>query len=517
MVKRARIIVGSTVVVAGVFSAAVMMKAATLSVTPTTLTVSTPQGSTPASQAVTITKVGGGSLKWQVQPSAATWMAESPTGGTNNGTVAVTYSTASLAAGTYQGSFIVTSNGGTATVTVNLTVTAAPPPPTGRGPQTSIACPAGSVDITPGQSIQAAVTAQTAGASFCLKAGSHPIAASITPKSGQTFTGEFGAILDGTGWSSSDVDAAVFRAVNNGVTGVTIRNLTLRQGPSYGVNAYLTATNWTVEFNEIHNFRNGVSVGRNGIIRKNVIHHNAGVFNDPDPARRGGGIVLNCADGTQILDNEIHNNGQEQKVIYGTTNEPNQKYTIKDNFVHHNIGAGIWFDGDGAGSLVENNTVEDNAAAGIVLEATNGVTVQKNFVRRNGEEGILVTISKNNAVTGNVLEGNRFGIGLYIDFASLPPNSPNLPWTQDLANNTISGNTVHIPAGANHGGMMTILPRGGDGSPYSTNTKKNVWANNTYVAPTNTANWFLWNNVAIPWPQWLAVPQDTGSTLTVQP
>ena len=34
---------------------------------------------------------------------------------------------------------------------------------------------------------------------FCLRAGVHDLTSSITPKTGNTFVGEYGAILDGTG------------------------------------------------------------------------------------------------------------------------------------------------------------------------------------------------------------------------------------------------------------------------------------------------------------------------------
>ncbi len=390
-----------------------------------------------------------------------------------------------------------------------------PPPPSGRGPQASIVCPAGAVNVSPGASIQGAVNANVGTTTFCLRAGVHPVTSSVTPKSGNTFVGEFGAILDGGGWNSSNLDDAVFISVNNGVSNVTIRNLVLRDGPSYGVNAYLTAATWTVEYNDIIGFRNGVSTGRNSLIHKNRILDNKGIFNDPNPALRGGGIVLNCAEGTQILDNEIARNGQEQKIIVGTHNELSRNYTIAGNFVHHNVGDGIWFDGDGAGSIVENNTVEDNGGPGIVLEATDSVTVRNNFVRRNAEEGILLTVAKNNTVTGNTLEGNVFGIGLFLDFNSLPPNSPPLPWgVQDLANNAISGNTVRIPVGGY--GAMFIVVGPGDPAPYTSNAKNNVWSNNTYVAPTTTGAWFMWANVNRPFAQWQAVPQDAGSSLTVQ-
>jgi parallel beta-helix repeat protein len=406
-----------------------------------------------------------------------------------------------------------------------------PPPPSGRGPQASIVCPAGAVNVAPGSSIQSAVNANVGATTFCLRAGVHPILGSIMPKSGNTFVGEYGAILDGSAWITNDTpfdgatrDLGFFVGINNGVTDVTIRNLVMRDGPEYAVNSYVTAANWTVEHNEIHGFRTGVAVGTAGIIRHNWIHHNIGVSSS-DPSLRGGGILLGGSEGTQIVDNEISHNGPEQKFGHSGPGL-NRRVYVAQNFYHHNVGNGIWNDGDGAGTIIENNTVEDNGTgpnggAGIDIEFSNGVTVRNNTVRRQtGGEGIYVTISRNTTVTGNLLEGNAFGIGLYLDFMSLPPNSPDAPWHQDLTNNTISGNTVRVSAGQ-YLGMFTISSNDGgvgDRTPYASNAKQNNWSNNTYYAPNTTGNWFMWPwpNTNRSWSQWLAIPQDAGSTLTVQ-
>src|SRR5687768_1561249 len=73
------------------------------------------------------------------------------------------------------------------------------------GPQSTITCPAGAVDISPGNNtIQSFVNAYSGATTFCLRAGVHSLISSIKPKTGNTFVGEYGAILDGTGWTSSN-------------------------------------------------------------------------------------------------------------------------------------------------------------------------------------------------------------------------------------------------------------------------------------------------------------------------
>src|ERR1041385_8804682 len=67
------------------------------------------------------------------------------------------------------------------------------------GPRASITCPAGAVNIVPGQSIQLLVNNNPAGTTFCLRAGVWNVTSSVTPKTGDSFIGEYGAVLDGTG------------------------------------------------------------------------------------------------------------------------------------------------------------------------------------------------------------------------------------------------------------------------------------------------------------------------------
>jgi parallel beta-helix repeat protein len=81
---------------------------------------------------------------------------------------------------------------------------------------------------------------------------------------------------------------------------------------------------------------------------------------------RGGAYVGYFASSTTVENNEIAYNGKEQKVM------DSQSVTFRNNFVHHNQGDGIWYDGGNAGTVIEGNRVEDNARNGIFYEASNG-------------------------------------------------------------------------------------------------------------------------------------------------
>ena len=75
----------------------------------------------------------------------------------------------------------------------------------------------GGLNIKPGDSIQAAVNAHPEGTKFVIKAGVHR-RQSIRPKSGMSFVGEAGAVLDG-----ENATAQAFAAY--GARNVTVRGL----------------------------------------------------------------------------------------------------------------------------------------------------------------------------------------------------------------------------------------------------------------------------------------------------
>ena len=206
---------------------------------------------------------------------------------------------------------------------------------------------------------------------------------------GNTFVGEYGAILDGTGWSTSDDTQGAFRAHNQDIDYVTIRNLVIRNMPQSGIHTYYwMSDHWTIEYNEIASNK--------------MRHRICAQFHHPEqlhPPQRGQYLVVESrragwrlpgvrADNTTFDSNEIAYNGPEQKVGLSAN------VTFRNNFVHHNIGDGIWYDTNtNAGALIEGNRVEDNGRNGIFFEASIGATIRNNTVRRNrGRRGVYLHV-----------------------------------------------------------------------------------------------------------------------------
>jgi parallel beta-helix repeat protein len=372
-----------------------------------------------------------------------------------------------------------------------------------RGPQPAIACPAGAIEVWPGQSIQAAVNGAATGATICLRAGTHTINASITPKTGQVIMGEFGAAIDGTGWVSTDSTAAGIRAHNQDIDHVTIRNLVIRNMPQKCIHAFRDfSSGWTVEYSEIHGCRDGVSLSTGATLRHNYIHHNIGDPTHADAGQRGGGYVFNEGTGILVAHNEISFNGPEQKSIdIGTI-------IWRDNFVHHNYAAGIWVDGNGNGSIIENNRVEDQII-GIWYEAAQGGIIRHNTIRRHREQGIFLSTAKTTDVYGNTLEHNGFGIHIYADLDVVGLYA----WSADLANNTIHHNTIttgptHYAALFSHRGSATSA------TPYITNAKNNRFDFNTYLTDALTDTDWFWVTPK-DWTWWQGFGQDPAGSVAL--
>jgi parallel beta-helix repeat protein len=368
-----------------------------------------------------------------------------------------------------------------------------PPPPAGPvyGPQASITCPASAVSIWPGTLIQTIVNQYAAGTTFCIRSGVHYLSNSITPKSGDTFVGEYGAVLDGTGWVTDDESQAAFRAHNEDIDDVTIRNLVIRNMPQRGIHAFhWMSDRWTIEYNEVTNSNVGVAPPNSSIIRNNNIHHNT-----------GGGYFVFQASNTVFESNEFAFNGA-QKVVAAVN------ITFRNNFVHDNGEDGIFYDGDSSGGLIEGNIVEDNRREGIFYEISSQGIIRNNTLRRNAYSGIFISTSKNVEIYNNLLEDNFRGIQYFLNCDAVGGGSIGY----DLANNTAHDNTVKVGTDADaYANAVTHLASctATQVAPYLSGLKGLKFINNQYIVPSMTAKYFVWGFATFKsWSEWQALGND---------
>ena len=367
------------------------------------------------------------------------------------------------------------------------------------GPQPGVTCPRGSITIATDTNIQAAVDDHPGNTTFCLRAGTHFLRSSVTPKTGNTFVGESGAILDGTGWTTSDpvYTQAAFRAHNQDIDYVTIRNLVIRNMPQRGIHAYYwMSDHWTVEDNEIAFSGNaGLVLPPFSVIRNNYIHHNT-----------VGGYGGQQAHNAMLESNEIAYNGDEQKI------GESANVTFRNNFIHHNMGAGIWYDSNNTGTLVEGNRVEDNGGIGIFYEISRDAVIRNNAIRRNGEAGIMLSVSKNVQIYNNTLEGNFRGITYLLNCASIGG-----PTNFDLTNNTAHDNAITV--GTQSGALASLFSylsscTSTQVAPYLNGSKNLTFSHNMYRVPSVNGHYWVWGPVGKLWNEWQALGQEVDGTMS---
>jgi len=166
------------------------------------------------------------------------------------------------------------------------------------------------------------------------------------------------------------------------------------------------------------------------------------------------GIWLESSTGNTITDNDASSNGQDGLGLASASNDN----TVRDNDTCSNTNScGIWVRSS-HGNTVEDNTANANGFAGIELyDGCTGTTIGGNDAIGNGEDGILLWLSNNNAVADNDANSNtKRGIHLRSS------NGNNVTGSNAFSNGSYgihlesssSGNTVrsnNVSSNTNHG------------------------------------------------------------------
>lgn len=325
-----------------------------------------------------------------------------------------------------------TTSAPTTTVTTAPTTTTTLPPTTTTTPATTttvaptttttvVTTGCAGVQVAAGSNLVTVANAHSAGATYCLAAGTYNVGASIPVQSGDRWVGALSAgnvrrsILTGHGTTKY--------LVQDPSNNVLIQNFIIerfvndtQQGVNRGAQTAWTWSNLEVRENLGH----GIHTHDNSRVVNSYIHHN-------HQMGLGGG-----GDNVLIENNEIaYNNWLAENAPGweggGTKWVHAANLIVRGNFSHHNCGNGLWVDGTGnTNFLFENNRAEDNWATGIFAEISNGPgIIRNNTVRRNnfgfgggvcaatqggGNGGIRVNDSRNVEVHGNVVVGNEGGI-----------------------------------------------------------------------------------------------------------
>lgn len=293
------------------------------------------------------------------------------------------------------------------------------------------------------------------------------------------------------------------------VIGVTVEKYANRS--SFGAIDGLNALGWQIrDCTARDNHGAGVSVGPGGLVEGCDVHHNGQLgLKVVGISRRGADEGRAAA--VAVRHNRVHHNRTldfDHAWEAGGLKiaECRQGVLFADNWVHDNVGPGVWFDVYNHQATVRDNLVEDNSIRGIFYELSYGPTrIVGNVVRGNGDPtedtpwqaGIFVSSSRDVAVIGNTVYDNGGGGIVARTAGDRDPLLRNL---------VVRGNHVAFTAGF----VGVVADRH---APDETFTSfGNEFERNTYW--TSTSGRFAWGgSERLSWAQWRAAGNDRRGTL----
>ncbi len=322
----------------------------------------------------------------------------------------------------------------------------------------------------------------------------------VSPKSGQKFYARAGVVFVGnksSSWSGSGSEYAFKSDADNVyICGFKISNYhTNRQRGALNAqggqdSSSVMSSGWIIENVEVYGNLAGVTVGSNSIFRNSWVHNNDVI-----------GLKASWTKDAVFDNVEVNNNGENNPWGWGdegggskfsnTTN-----LVVRNSYVHHNAGPGLWTDINNKSTLYEDNLVESNGngqgGPGIFHEISFSAVIRNNVVKNNGlgssrgwlwDGGIDIAASQDVEVYGNTLENNKNGIGLI---------------QQDRgAGYIVQNNWVHHNTIKNSGKSGAVQDISSNGV-FSANNKfdHNTYTGGSWEWNNGTRNWSYWQNTA---------------------
>ncbi|MBK8019905.1 MAG: right-handed parallel beta-helix repeat-containing protein [Chloroflexi bacterium] len=308
------------------------------------------------------------------------------------------------------------------------------------------------------------------------------------------------------------VEMAVnYQAFSGDATGVAIRGLTIEKYAGPGQIAALDgleSTNWIVE-NNIIRFNHGVglTVGPGMQVIGNQVVHNGQIG------------VSGVGDGVVVRGNEIaYNNWSYYDPGWeagGTKFVQTNGLLVEGNYVHHNIGPGLWTDIDNINVTIRNNIVVANASQGIFHEIGYDAKIYDNVVKFNNPTPadwlyggqIVISSSRNAEIYDNVIAVSETGgNGITI----VQQERGEGAYGAHLAiNNVVRNNRIY------HLGIMGQNGAAGEWSEgdFWEESNNRFDSNQYFVADTRHAYWG-WENAVRTWDQIRQLGQETNGQIS---
>lgn len=263
--------------------------------------------------------------------------------------------------------------------------------------------------------------------------------------------------------------------------------------------------------------------GQNWVIEKNEVRFN-----------HGAGVRL--VDGAQLRENKIHHNGQigirgtgnnilveGNEIAYnnyagysfnweagGTKFSFTDKLVVRNNFVHHNDGPGLWTDADNYNVLYEYNHTKANKIGGIFHEISFDAVIRFNIIEEDGfnsagtrvwnGSGIIVNASSNVEIYGNKVINCMNGVTANQSNRGLSKSSGKSYLVQNLyVHDNIITQTTGVAAGI-------WKAKEFDDSIFT--SWNNRYENNTYTLGDINGKYYEWMNSYRTKEEWQAFGND---------
>jgi Right handed beta helix region len=302
--------------------------------------------------------------------------------------------------------------------------------------------------------------------------------------------------------------------------------------------------------NAFHSSAVNVTI-RNLVIEKYATPAQMGAIGDDSPGQRwtikdseirfNHGVGVNVSDGSQILRCRIHHNGQlgmrgagagilveGNEISYNNDAHFDATWEagafkflqtngliIRNNSSHHNRGHGMWTDVDNFNTLYEQNSVNNNSAAGISHEISFFAIIRNNIIWNNGPPNcdwlwagqIQIQNSQQVRVENNIVLTSPLGcghaIGLIEQDRGWGPSGQYL--TRD---NTITKNLIFKLGDGATGAVADF--------PHTTLwTGNNIFDRNLYLTSGPDSGVFLWKGETLNWDGFRSNGQEINGALEV--
>ena len=295
--------------------------------------------------------------------------------------------------------------------------------------------------------------------------------------------------------------AVVPYAFGGDTTDVTIQGLVIEKYASPAQRGAIdVGTGWKILGNEIRlNHGAALYPASDSTVSDNYLHHNGQIAID-------GGGNSSVYERNEIAFNNLGDFSFEWGAG-GVKFVHTSDLVLRDNFVHHNHGPGLWIDGYNTDTLFEGNRVIDNFDAGIKIEISGSATVRNNVIEGNGfgneypprGAGIIIRESGPVEVTGNRLFGNKDALVLHQD------NARENETGNHLHGVIVRDNEVNLDGGA--------VGYFGDIPSDAFETADLTFEDNRYTGRDGDAL-FLDHGQNVDFTQWQENGRDAGSTFS---